>query len=404
MIWISIVAFLVSAPVFAAEPLACAGAALLGTFQISVRPFSQGSPLPLKSVAEIPGGARLIWNPMHPAAQASSNAEVAAVLVPASDGDLIILEPRKAGTRTEWQLPERPQVIALIFGPQGLSEGKIKSLVTHDRELLKQLADYAEQSSQVESLVQELADAEQSGGDADAVLKGVSSQYGAGHPEAGHGFLLQSAGGAAAESAASALPAAYDPLANQSAQAQQSGGLAASVAGLFFGNAVGLAAGGAALFQNLKTALFPNTEFRSAFAQAADNDSIALCTKNAAPKAKTRIAYLWAYRVPQLKKPAVSLPGTSRLPLGSKSTLAMMLGKGSTSKELEHARDWRLTPVSGGSSIPVEIRPTGTNSLEIDLSKVKAPVGDYRLAATWDWTPLPVTGTLHLNPYAISRM
>ena len=99
----------------------------------------------------------------------------------------------------------------------------------------------------------------------------------------------------------------YDPLATQSAQAQQSGGLAASVAGLFFGNAVGLAAGGAALFQNLRTTLFPNTEFRSAFAQAADKDGLALCTKNQASKSKTRPAYLWAYRVPQLNKPVVSL-------------------------------------------------------------------------------------------------
>jgi len=399
VIWIGIVAILASAPVFAAPPLVCAGAASLGTVQISVRPFSQGSPLPLKSVAEIPGGARLIWNPMHPAAPASSSAEVAAVLVPASDRRLIILEPRKAGARTEWQLPDRPQVIALIFGPQGLSEVKIKSLVTHDTELLKQLADYAEQSSEVEALVQQLATSEQSDGDADAVLKGFSSKYGVGiqkldaaSPSNQQAVLLLK----------TLLPSstAYDPLASQSAQAQQSGGLAASVAGLFFGNSVGLAAGGAALFEGLKATLFPNTEFRSLFAQAADGDGISLCTKNAAPKAKTRIAYLWAYRVPGLKQPVVSLPGTSRLPLGSKSTLAMNLGKGSTSKELEHARDWRLTPVSGGSSIPVGIRPTGTNSLEIDLSKVKAPVGDYRLDAIWDWTPLPVTGTLHLNSYA----
>ena len=74
------------------------------------------------------------------------------------------------------------------------------------------------------------------------------------------------------------------------------------MAGLFFGNPVGLAAGGAALFQNLKTALFPDTEFRSVFAQAADKDGMALCTKNAAPKAKTRIAYLWAYRVPETQE------------------------------------------------------------------------------------------------------
>ena len=106
-------------PVAAAVPIVCAGATSLGTFQLSVRPFSQGSPLPLKSVAEIPGGARLIWNPVHLTPQASSSAEVAVVLVPASDGDLIILEPRKAGTRTEWQLLDRPQVIALILRTAG---------------------------------------------------------------------------------------------------------------------------------------------------------------------------------------------------------------------------------------------------------------------------------------------
>ncbi len=398
-------AFLAAATQTAAEPLTaapppvCVGTASVGTFQVSVRPFSQGSPLPLKSVAEIPGGAHLSWNPVHAAMQVSDSAEVAAVVVPASDGHLIILEPRKAGARTEWQLPDRPQVIALIYGPQGLSEGKIKSLVTHDTELLKQLADYAEQSSQVETLVQELSTAEQPGGNADAVLKGFSSKYGVDIEK------LNSASSSDQQAMLllkAVLPTstAYDPLANQGAQVQQAGGLAASVAGLFFGNSVELAAGAAALFEGLKTALFPNTEFRSLLAQSAENDSLSLCTKNAAPKAKTRIAYLWAYRVPQLKKPAVSLTGTSRLPLGSKSTLAMNLGKGSTLQELEHARDWRLTPVSGGSSIPVGIRPTTAAALEIDLSKTKTPVGDYRLNATWDWDPLPIAGTLHLNSYA----
>ena len=388
-----------AAPAVAASPLGCAGSASLGTFDLLVRPFFQGSPLPLKSVATIPGGSRLIWNPGHLSGQASSSAEVAAVLVPSSDGDLITLEPRKAGTRTEWQLPERPQVIALIFGPQGLSEGKIKSLVTHNRELLKQLADYAEQSSQVESLVQELADAEQSGSGADSVLKGFSSQYGVAPPKLD---MKVSSDQQAALLLKSLLPASssYDPLAGRSVQVQQSGGLAASVAGLFFGNPVGLAAGGAALFQNLKTAMFPSTEFRSAFAQAAENDGMALCTKSSASKSKTRIAYLWAYRVPELKKPVVSLAATPHLPLGSKSTVALNLSEGSTVKELERARDWRLVPVSGGAAIRIEVLPTTAGSLEIDLSKAKAPAGDYQLGAMWDWDPLPVAGTLHLHPYS----
>ena len=388
----------VGVPPTGAAPVGCVGSTTLGTFRVLVRPFFQGSPLPLKSVAAIPAGAHLIWNPVHLTPQASSSAEVTAVLVPASDGDLITLEPRKAGTRTEWQLLERPQVIALIFGPQGLSESKIKSLVTRNRELLKQLADYAEQSSQVESLVQELADAQQSGGGADSVLKGFSSQYGVAAPKLD---TKASSDQQAALLLKALLPASttYDPLAGRSVQVQQSGGLAASMAGMFFGNAVGLAAGGAALFQNLKTALFPGTEFRSAFAQAADKDGMALCTKNPASKSKTRSAYLWAYSVPGGKKPVLSLTDIPHLPLESKSTLALKLGEGSTARDLGRARDWRLTPVLGGASIPVDVRPATGSSLEIDLSKVNAHAADYQLAATWDWDPLLVSGTLHLHPY-----
>jgi len=389
---------LTAVPVGATLPPGCTGSATLGIFQLSVGPFSRGSPLPLKSMASIRAGSRLIWNPVHLTPQASRTAEVAVVLVPASGGDLIVLEPRKAGTRTEWQLLERPQVIAVVFGPQGLSESKIKSLVTRNRDLVREMADYAEKSSEVESLVQELADAEQSGAGADAVLKGISSQYGVSSPRLNS---KASSDQQAVLLLKTLLPAssAYDPLAKPSAQVQQSGGLAASVAGMFFGNTVALAVGGAALFQNLKTAIFPNMEFRSAFAQADDKDRMAFCTKNQAAKSKTRTAYLWAYRVPELKKPVVSLAGTPHLPLGSKLTLALKVDEGSTIKDLERARDWRLTAVSGGHSIPVEVRPTPAGSVEIDLSKVNASAGEYQLAATWDWDPLAVAGTLHLHPY-----
>ena len=199
------------------------------------------------------------------------------------------------------------------------------------------------------------------------------------------------------------LPASntYDPLAPQTAQIQQTGGLAASVAGLFFGSSVGLAVGGTALFQNLKTSLFPSTEFRSAFAQAADHDGLTLCTKSPAPKSKTRSAYLWAYRVPELKMPQVSLLGKPHLPLGSKSALPLKVAGTSGVKELERVRQWRLTPVSGAASIPADVRlASAADSMEIDLSTAKVPAGDYQLAATWDWDTLPVTGTLHLDPYS----
>lgn len=382
----------------AALPPGCSGSASLGSFRLLVGPFSKGSPLPLKAVAEIPGGSRLIWSPLRLITQASNNAEVTAVLVPSSDGDLITLEPRKAAAATEWQLPERPQVIALLFGPEGLSEGKIKSLVTRNRELLRELADYAEQSSEVESLVQQLANAEQSGSSADSVLKGFSSQYGVTAPKLD---TKASSDEQAALLLKTFLPAsnAYDPLAAKNAQVQQSGGLAASVAGMFFGNPVALAAGGAALFTNLKTALFPGTDFRSAFAQFNGSDGMALCTKNLAPKSKTRNAYLWAYRVPEVKKPSVSIEGTPHVPLGSKSTITVKFGDTTTGKGLSLARDWRFTPVSGGASVAVDVRPVAADSLEIDLSKAKLAPGEYQLAATWDWEPLPVSGVLDLRPY-----
>ena len=101
------------------------------------------------------------------------------------------------------------------------------------------MADYAEQSSQVESLVQELADAEDSRVSADTALKGLSAEYGISATK------LSSATGSDQQAALllnALVPAAggYDPLAVQSAQVQQTGGLAASVAGLFFGNPVAL--------------------------------------------------------------------------------------------------------------------------------------------------------------------
>lgn len=394
-------AFLAS-PAAATVPLGCAESVSLGTFQLTVRPFSQGAPLPLKSLASVPGGSRLLWNPLHLTTAASNDAEVAAVLVPSADGVLLTLEPRQAKARTEWQLPESPEVIALIYGPQGLSQGKIKSLVTHNQELLKQLAAYAEQSSQVEALVQQLANSEQAGGRTDAVLKGFSSRYGVSLPK------LES-GGTSNQQAATLLNTlvpssnAYDPLAPKSAQIQQSGGLAASVAGLFFGNPVGLAAGGATLFQNLKTALFPATDFRSAFVQA-DADGLALCTKSQAPTAKTRNAYLWAYRVPDLKRPTVSLAESPNLLLGSKSAFAVKVAPGRSVADLARAREWRMEPLSGGPAVPVPVHIAAPDSVEIDLSHTKAMPGDYHLAAAWDWDPLSIAGTLHLHaPGDLSR-
>jgi hypothetical protein len=175
--------------------------------------------------------------------------------------------------------------------------------------------------------------------------------------------------------------------------------LAAAVAGLFFGNNVALAAGGTALFANLKTVMFPNTEFRSAFAQANEADALALCTKNTAAKSRTRIAYLWAYRVPGVTPPVVAIAGAAHIPLGVKSAIKLQAAEGSAVKDLSRAHDWRLIPVAGGAPLVAPVTLSSTDSIEIDLTKTKAEPGAYRLAAGWDWDPLSL-GTLWLHSCA----
>ncbi len=389
------------APAFPAVPAGCASSVPLGTFRLWVRPTDKGVALPIKEVAKVPVGAHLIWEPVHLSTQTAGDAEISAVLLPEGDGELTVLPPEKADQHAEWMLPKSPAVVALIYGPHGLSEGKVKELVTRNHDLLAQLANYAQQTSEVEALVQQLANSENSGGGMDAALKGVSSQYGVDlsklDPKAStdqQAVVLLKA----------VLPSAnnYDPLATRSAQMQSSVGLAASVAGLFFGNSVGLAAGGAALFQNLKTVIFPGAEFRSAFAQSsAGQGEMALCTKTAgAPKTRVRIAYLWAYRVPGEDMPAVTIDGEAHLPLGSKSPVKLKAKDPGKVKQLELAREWQLAPAAGGpgAAVPVTVS-SAPDSIELDLSKSKLPPGDYQLKALWDWNNLAVAGTVHLHRY-----
>ena len=398
------VVILVAAPALASPegsevpvPRGCTGSVSLGSFKIAVRPSAKAPTLPLKSVSLIPAGSRLIWDPVHLPPHASEKEEVVALLVPQGGDAVVSLGARKAGGHAEWDLPQVPEVIALIVGPSGLSVGKVKSLVAHNEDLLLQLADYAEQTSEVETLVQELADAETSGGGTDAALKGFSSQFGVAVPKLD---ATANPGQQASLLLRAVLPTAnsYDPLASTATQMQESVGLAATVAGLFFGNGVALAAGGTALFANLKGVMFPGTEFRSAFAQANAGDALALCTKNAAVKSRTHLAYLWAYRVPDLKPPVVALAGATHLAVGSKSTVKLKVADGSSAKDLARAHNWRLIPTVQGAQAAVGVSVASPDSIQVDLSKSKAPPGEYRLAAGWDWDPISL-GTIWLHPY-----
>jgi hypothetical protein len=382
----------------AGTPLACLGSLPLGKFRISVYRPDRSSGLPIKDVESVPAGSKLVWEPVHLSSRFSGKGEIAVLVVPQTRGQLITLPPRKVGQRQEWDLPQRSSVVALVLGPDGLNMNKVKSLIERNEDLLPQLANYAQQTSEVEALVQELADSERRDGGADAALRGFASRWGVALPKLDAKATVDQQ---AYTLLAALLPAAstYDPLAPTSVQILQTGGLAASVAGLFFGNAVGIAAGGTALVANLKAVLFPNTEFRSAFAQTYEGDALAFCAKNQPPKSRTRSAYLWAYRFPDLSPPVTAITGPAYVPLASKSSVALRTAEGSDSRHLSRARNWRLASLSGNVTSPVPVSlGSKADSLELDLTKANLTPGDYRLMADWGWDALSL-GTLHIRPF-----
>jgi len=390
------------------------GSASLGRFRIAVYRSDQTAGIPLKDINQIPRDARLIWAPVHIPVQLAEKGEVALLIAPRGEGKLLALAPHKVKERAEWDLPANAGVIALVMGPNGLNIQKVKTLVANNDELLAQLADYAQQTSQVEALIQGLADSEASGSGADAALQGFSSRYGVAMPKLNSQTTSNQQ---AALLLSTIMPSAnaYDPLSAGASQVQQTTGLAASVAGLFFGSNIGIAAGGTALVGNLKAMLFPNTEFRSAIAQAAfapsasgvevpaaDTGVLEFCGKNQPSKSRTRLAFLWAYRVPALPLPVTTVAAPAYIPAGAKGIVKLKTADGSNVKDLARVKDWQLVPAGGGAALtaPVTI---AADAVQIDLTKTQTPAGDYRLTGRWDWDRASL-GTVHIRPYSDFHM
>ncbi len=380
----------------AATPRGCPASVSLGTFQLMVQPAGKGDARPARQVNIVDKGRKLIYAPVELPAEAGKKARVSLILVPAdNNAKLTVSEPQPANARATWTAPYRLTAIGLVLGPQGLDHKKVESLVSKDRELVSQLADYAAQSAQVETLIDALSQAEQGPAQSrnlDAALTGFASRYGTSIPKLDRTASTDQQAMTLVQALNPAI-GAYDPLAqDSSARMQQSMGLAASVASLFFGSNVGLAAGGAAMVQNFRTLLFPGTDFRSALAQGAPGDGFLLCAKRQPAKSRTRLAYLWAYRVPDAGPPALAFAAPVHLPLGLKSQVAL------PSKDAARARDWSLVGSDGRAiSVPVAAAADG-RSIEIDLTGVSAAPGLYRLAAKWDWDPFTVGGDVHLHP------
>ncbi len=384
----------------------CVGENLrVGTFKLSVLPSLGGPSLPVESVNLIQEGQILRYEPVDLPPSIRGKTKIALVLVPAPEAtteDLVVLDAKRAKSPADWDVPMRSSVVGVVFGPQGLDVKRISNLVNKDPQLVLQLATYAKQTATVNALISTLSDYEASrpgSQDLNAVLKGFSSRYGV--------FLPKLDSNASAQQQAQQLLQAlvptvsdYDPLASGRGMVmQQSAGVAASLAALFYGSPVGLMAGGAALFEGLRTMIFPNTDLRAAFVQSEASDGLKLCSQSHPLKARTRTAYLWMLRIPNAAVPAASLSDTQYIPMVVKSKANLTCATHEQLRMLPRAREWRLVSGEYETPVPVSVTVGETNDeLSIDLRNVTVPAGDYHLAALWDWQPFAVKGTLKIVP------
>jgi hypothetical protein len=389
--------FMVGAPL---PPLVCPAGGPIGSVDLRVSSPRGGSDsLPLRTINRLEEGDKLVYRPLLRSGE-ERKGEVTVVLVPANKSatgeKIVILEPKPANKPQEWNVPWRTSVVAYVYGPAGLNAKRVRTFLSRDDELVAQLADYAEKTAQTEALIGALASPNSSAASVQAALQGFSSQY---------GLNVQIDRTAPTAQQATTLfrtlnpvIATYDPISPQggSQPMGQTAMLATSVAGLFFGSPVGLAAGGTAMLMELRSVAFPKAEFRSSFSQTMPNDGLGLCGRRNPAPPHTKVAYLWASRVPNVGPPQISVGKASSLPMGTKSPLPVTMTDPEW-KVVDRVHNWALEPESG-KPIPVKVQKLGdTKQLELDLGQPVKP-GKYTLIADWDWDHFHTKGAIDVRP------
>ena len=388
----------------AAESPVCAGGQSIGQFRFLVQPAPKVRARPLAAVNRLEKGRKLLYIPVRQKSDPKHRASIALVLIAAGSSpekEWVVLDPRPATAATQWEVPFDVEVVAAVYGPRGLNVKKVKALVRKNEDVITQLADYAQQTAQVGALVETLASWERSPASSqplDAVLQGFSAQHNVSLPRIDPNAPADQQ---AALLLRTLLPSlsTYDPLNPQPAHGiRQSAGLAASLATMFLGNSALLATGGVALFQNLRTLISPGTDFRSAFAQNVAPHDVQLCSQRRPAKARARIAYLWALRIPSRGPPQVNVASDLHLPIGREALLPIQAEDASDWRQLPRAHDWKLIQDGGGRhfAVGVSLQPS-LRALKLDTAKEVLPPGEYTLAASWDWESFELAGRFRLH-------
>jgi hypothetical protein len=381
-------------------PLTCPAGGPIGAVELRVRSSNGGEPLPFRTINHLSEGDTVLYSPILRGREKRAG-EVSLVMVPAKrdpDKDsLIVTDPKPAEKPQEWKIGQTISLVAFVYGPEGLSKRKVRGFLSQDDLLIAQLADYAEKTAQTEALVQALSSINSSSESVNAALSGFASQY---------GFSVQLDRTAPPEVQAERLfatmnpqLAAYDPLTpSTGAKIGQTASVATAAATLFFGSPIGLAAGGTAMLLDLRAIAFPGTQFRSSFAELLrDHHGLNLCGQRTPAPPHTRVAYLWANRIPNVPAPSIRIGNADYIPATLKTPVPVEVPDPEW-KYVERSRAWALQNAQNKKFPITVVKLANQRAIEIDLSKVKLPPGDYHLVGFWDWTPFQATGELRVRP------
>lgn len=364
-----------------AEPH-CPGGSAVANFRLRVERPGETGALAIETLNALRKGDTVVYVPGDPApGDDLEKADVVLLIVPKDGQELQVMDRKPALGRQRWELKYDASVVAMAYGPAGLRSERLKNVVKKDPELVAQLAEYGERTTQVETLVAAMSRPANDSEAMEAALRGFASR-GANGARLDRNATLDQQTLTMMRTLNPAL-AAYDPLSPEPrVRWQQSAGLAAAVAGLFFGNTVAVAATSASLFLNLKTVAFPRTEFRSALLR-----DTSLCAKRESVSG-VRFAYLWARRFPESPQPSLAL----RKPLNLGAGLPARVEFSQPAAAWGQVQKWRWVDAEG-NTVPA----LGTvNSGALQLAKPPAP-GSYFLAGDWDWQELKTAETVTVH-------
>jgi hypothetical protein len=377
----------------------------LGDVRLRVEGEPGKEQLPLRSINRLGEGDTVYYSPLKLRLKPKGG-KVALVVAPApvKPGDPVpkdlptvkVLDPIDADKDGHWKMPFRVGVAALVYGPEGLDPKRVKAFLTSDDDLIVQLADYAEKTSQAEALISAITSGSPlNPNQVDAALTGMGTQAGVGSLDR---TLPKDQQLAQMLGRMNPTLAGVDPVApDLSVRTQAAASTVTAVAGMFLGSPVGLAAGGTLLAMNLRSMMFPGTEFRSSFAQVTGPQSadLKLCGNRQPPPPRTKIAYLWAARIPNAKAPGLTVGEVDHLPLGQTGVLSV----NGDMKLIDRAREWKLVDLAGRKEFPVKVHSDADQkTLVVNLSESKAEAGVYQLEALWDWDKAAITGAVYVIP------